>query len=85
MIFVQLNVSFFPLLATMNLWYALPLIVSVSLVCAATRHEELSVILQHAMRFGLWIIVFMGVELMLNAASLAFLGPHTSSSIESPL
>jgi len=60
-ILAQLNISFFPLLAAMNLWYALPLIVSVSLVCAATRHEELSVILQHAMRFGLWIIVFMGV------------------------
>ena len=45
----------------MNLWYALPLIVSVSLVCAATRHEEISVILNHAIRFGLWIIVFMAV------------------------
>jgi len=49
------------LLAVMNLWYALPLIVSVSLVCAATRHEEFSPILQHAMRFGLWIVVFMAV------------------------
>jgi len=50
-----------PLLAVMNLWYALPLIVSVSLVCAATRHEEFGPILQHAMRFGLWIVVFMAV------------------------
>lgn len=50
-----------PLLAVMNLWYALPLIVSVSLVCAATRHEEFGPILQHAMRFGLWIVVFMVV------------------------
>ena len=57
----QLSMQYLPLLATMNLWYALPLIVSVSLVCAATRHEELNVILQHAVRFGLWIAVFMGV------------------------
>jgi len=53
--------TFPPLLAVMNLWFALPLIVSVSLVCAATRHEEFSPILQHAMRFGLWIIVFMAI------------------------
>ena len=53
--------QYLPLLASMNLWYALPLIVSVSLVCAATRHEELNVILLHAVRFGLWIAVFMGV------------------------
>jgi len=50
-----------PLLAVISLWYALPLIVCVSLVCAATRHEELGTILQHAVRFGLWIIVFMAV------------------------
>lgn len=49
-----------PLLADMNLWYALPLIVSVSLVCAATRHEEFGPILNHAVRFALWIGVFMG-------------------------
>ena len=52
---------FMPLLAVMNLWYALPLIVSVSLVCAATRHEDFHVILSHAIRFGLWIVVFMVV------------------------
>ena len=48
-----------PLLAVTNLWYSLPLIVSVSLVCAATRHEEIRPILSHAVRFGLWIVVFM--------------------------
>jgi hypothetical protein len=50
-----------PLLAVVNLWYALPLIVSVSLVCAATRHEQIGPILNHAVRFGLWIVVFMAV------------------------
>ena len=54
-----------PLLADMNLWYALPLIVSVSLVCAATRHEEIKPILEHAVRFGLWIVVFMVVVMAL--------------------
>jgi hypothetical protein len=42
-----------------QLWYALPLLVSVSLVYAATRHEEMGPILQHAVRFGIWVIVFM--------------------------
>ncbi len=50
-----------PMLAVINLWYAVPLIVSVSLVCAATRHEEISAILDHAIRFGVWIVVFMAV------------------------
>lgn len=56
-----------PLLAVVNLWYAVPLIVSVSLVCAATRHEEITPILSHALRFGLWAIVFMaGVMVLLT-------------------
>jgi hypothetical protein len=50
-----------PVFAMVSLWYALPLIVSVSLVCAATRHEELGPILNHAIRFGAWILVFMVV------------------------
>jgi hypothetical protein len=56
-----------PLLADMNLWYSLPLIVSVSLVCAATRHELLGPILNHAVRFALWILVFMGAVMALLA------------------
>lgn len=55
----------YALLATteMNhrLWYALPLLVSVSLVYAATRHEEVGPILSHAWRFALGIVLFMGV------------------------
>jgi multisubunit Na+/H+ antiporter MnhB subunit len=42
-----------------NLWYALPLIVAVSLVYAATRHEEMRPILRHSVRIGLWILGFM--------------------------
>ena len=42
-----------------RMWYALPLIVVISLVYAATRHEVMQPILQHAFRFGMSIIGFM--------------------------
>lgn len=58
---------FLPLFAVMNLWYAVPLIVSVSMVCAATRHEEFGPILNHAVRFGFWIAIFMGGVMALLA------------------
>ena len=35
-----------------QLWYALPLVVVVSLVYAATRHEEMGPILSHVVRIG---------------------------------
>ncbi len=50
------------LLASMyvkDFWYALPLIVAVSLVYAATRHELMGPILAHAVRIGVWIVGFM--------------------------
>ena len=43
------------------LWYALPLVIAVSLVYAATRHEQTRPILVHALRVGLWIVGFMAV------------------------
>ena len=43
------------------LWYSLPLIISVSLVYAATRHEDVRPILLHALRFGGWIVAFMAI------------------------
>ncbi len=48
-----------PLAMIASLWYAVPLVVSVSLVCAATRHELMQPILHHALRFGVWVLVFM--------------------------
>jgi len=42
-------------------WYALPLIVAISLVYAATRHEQMGPILRHAVRLGVWIAGFMAV------------------------
>lgn len=52
------SLSWVPLLA-MPVWYALPLIVAISLVHAATRHELMRPIAGHAFRFAVWIIVFM--------------------------
>lgn len=46
-----------------RLLYAVPLITSVSLVYAATRHEEMGPILIHALRFAIWVVVFMGIVL----------------------
>jgi hypothetical protein len=54
-----------PPLAAVSLWYALPLVVSVSMVCAATRHELIRPIIEHAVRFGAWLLVFMAVFMVL--------------------
>ena len=48
-----------------RLLYAVPLITSVSLVYAATRHEEMGPILIHALRFAIWVVVFMGIVLVI--------------------
>ena len=44
-----------------DFWFALPLVIAVSLVYAATRHEAMESILRHALRIGTWIVVFMAV------------------------
>jgi hypothetical protein len=52
------------LLAAMDplrIWFAVPIIVSVSLVYSATRHEEMGPIVVHAARFAVWIVVFMAI------------------------
>ncbi len=53
--------ALFAALGPNDMWYALPLIVAISLVYAATRHEEMAPILGHALRVGLWITGFMAV------------------------
>ena len=42
-----------------DLWYALPIVIAVSLVYAATRHEQMRPILVHAGRVAVWIASFM--------------------------
>jgi len=44
-----------------DFWYAVPLIIAVSLVYAATRHEQMEPILGHAVRIAAWIAGFMGI------------------------
>ena len=51
----------FAAMGPLRIWYAVPIITSVSLVYAATRHEELGPILVHAVRFAIWILVFMAI------------------------
>ena len=53
----------FPLFAARlnELWYALPLIVSVSLVNAGTRYEHAEDILIGSFRSAIWIFTFMAV------------------------
>ena len=43
----------------LDLWYAVPAIIAVSLVYAATRHERMRPILVHASRMALWTFGFM--------------------------
>ncbi len=47
--------------ASSQLWFAIPLIASISLVYGATRHEEMVPILHHAWRTARWIAVFMAI------------------------
>ena len=46
-------------LSIAQIWYALPLIVAVSLVYGATRHEYMGPILIHAYRSARWMVGFM--------------------------
>lgn len=43
-----------------QIWYILPLIVSVSLVYGATRHELWRPIAWHAWHTAVWMLIFMG-------------------------
>ncbi len=55
-------VAYVTLLAAVpRFWYALPLVVVVSLVYGATRHEHLREILIHSFRSALWVVGFMGI------------------------
>jgi len=51
-----------------TMWYALPLVVAVSLVYAATRHEQMEPILGHAVRIAIWITGFMGIVFLVILA-----------------
>jgi hypothetical protein len=44
-----------------QLWHMVPLIVAISLVYGATRHENMGQILVNSVRAAWWIISFMGI------------------------
>ena len=44
-------------------WYLLPLVIVVSLVYSATRHEEWPLIWRRAVRLAIFILCFMAVTL----------------------
>ena len=44
-----------------QIWYAAPLIVVISLVYGATRHEYLKEIVGHSIRAAIWLLVFLGI------------------------
>ena len=50
-----------------DFWYAVPLIIVISLVYAATRHEAMRPILHHAARIGIWIVGFMAAVFVVLA------------------
>jgi hypothetical protein len=58
---------------TSMMWYSLPLIVVISLVYSATRHEAMGAILSHALRLGTMIAVFMAAIWVALAAVSAWL------------
>jgi hypothetical protein len=49
------------------LWHAIPLILAISLVYGATRHELMLPILYHAYRTAVWIVGFMAVIVVILA------------------
>ena len=61
---------FSPLLASSPslLWHAIPIILAISLVYGATRHELVYPILIHAYRTGVWIVGFMLIIAAILAA-----------------
>lgn len=48
-------------LVTPQLWYAVPLVISVSLVWGATRHERLREIVAHSIRSLFWVLTFVSI------------------------
>ncbi len=46
-----------------RIWYALPLLIAISLVYGATRHERAKEVLIHAGRFLYWTFIFFGIIL----------------------
>ncbi len=48
-------------LSTAQIWYSVPLIIVISLVWGATRHERLPEIIAQSIKSLLWVLTFMGI------------------------
>ena len=48
-------------LGTAQIWYSVPLVIVISLVWGATRHERLPEIIAQSIRSLLWVLTFMGI------------------------
>ncbi len=67
MITTLLAILLLPLAEILRMWYAVPLVVSISLVYAASRHEEPGPILHHAAKNAGGIVMFViGVTAVLE-------------------
>ncbi len=53
--------TLFATLLNTQLWHLVPLVIAVSLVYGATRHELMGPILYHAYRAAVWIVGFMAI------------------------
>lgn len=47
-------------ISTTYLFYYVPLLVAISLVYGATRHEDMHLVLRHAVYTAYWITAFIG-------------------------
>jgi hypothetical protein len=55
-----------PVLASINVyWFVLPLVVVISLVFSATRHEHWKPIVSGAIRTGTFLLFFLGIFFLL--------------------
>tara|TARA_Y100000588_G_C13710989_1_gene692915 strand:+ start:123 stop:320 length:198 start_codon:yes stop_codon:yes gene_type:complete len=55
-----------PVLASINVyWFVLPLVIIISLVFSATRHEHWKPIVSGAIRTGTWLLVFLAIFFLL--------------------
>lgn len=50
------------------IWFSIPLIVVFSLCYAATRHEDMRLIVPHAVRFGGWLAFFLALIVLILTA-----------------
>ena len=55
-------IAFLPLASSVaKIWFALPLVIVISLVYGATRHEEMREIVAQSYRSLIWVVGFMAI------------------------